>query len=161
MGLNKLSLKGQALVNISITSLILVVMAVATIMAIKPIHEDWSSYQQSVGQRLLLVSRIGHQVGYGGAIHSFKNYVLRGDGKYLSKFQENHRQLQASLLAYRSLPDITQQERNAIADIESVFKDYRDYIGQAETMIAAGHSPAEIDKVVKIDDGPALNALKV
>jgi methyl-accepting chemotaxis protein len=124
------------------------------------VEQKWHNYQEQIAKRQLLIGEIKSQFGYGGAIHNFKNYVLRGTQKYQQGFSDNHSQLVKTIGDYRDLADVTTVEKNALADIESVANNYSVMLAKIAPMVAKGDSPREIDGVVKVSDKPALEGLK-
>ncbi|MDP6343690.1 MAG: HAMP domain-containing methyl-accepting chemotaxis protein, partial [Alphaproteobacteria bacterium] len=101
-----------------------------------------------------------HAIGYGGVIHQFKNYMLRGDAPRIAKVRGKLKDLQSAMARYRDL-GISPEEEAALTAIGAVFGKYATALGTAQKMVEAGATPKQVDKVVKIDDGPALQALAV
>ncbi|MDH5483698.1 MAG: methyl-accepting chemotaxis protein [Gammaproteobacteria bacterium] len=120
----------------------------------------WFDYQEHVLKRQTLQKNIMQQFGYGGAIHQFKNYVLRGAEKHKQQFEENHLQLKQTITTYRALEDIQPEELQALIIIESVANDYASMLEPIKAMIRDGNTAMEIDGRVKISDAPAIEALK-
>ena len=50
-----------------------------------------------------LLSDLQQSLGYGGMIHSFKNYVLRGDKKYFDKAIKQSDVISHDILLYTAL----------------------------------------------------------
>lgn len=94
-------------------------------------------------------------------IHNFKNYVLRGDDKYLSRVENNYHQLSTQVTTYRNLSQLSAEEQKALELILSVATAYRDAAQQAASMYRDGYNTYDIDTAVKINDSPALKALEV
>ncbi len=136
------------------------VVAVMNYRFIAPINPIWQSYQGDVAQRNILLNHIQANLGYGGAIHNFKNYLLRGGESYyhntISKFDELERLIEQ----YRRLGHLSEGEKAGLAAIEEIDRKYRAAADTVKRMRAEGRTPAEIDSVVRIDDGPALAAMR-
>jgi len=45
-------------------------------------------------------------LGFGGMIHNFKNYVIRGSDGSRQKFEQNYSQVVKLLMQYRALRDV-------------------------------------------------------
>ncbi len=127
---------------------------------IKKVFTVWENYQNQALQRQRLLAEIQNQFGYGGFIHNFKNYVLRGNDKYVKRFEKNAATMDLAI-AKLSTMALSDNEKAALKHIKSVAGQYVDAIKTAEKLVAAGKTPTEIDRVVKIDDSPAFNAFKV
>ncbi|WP_240739252.1 methyl-accepting chemotaxis protein [Marinitoga lauensis] len=118
----------------------------------------WEDYVSTVTERQKILSDIKEQFGYGGGIHLFKNYVLRGSEKYIDRFKKKEEQVLKDFEMYKKIPDVTQEEIKYLDIIEATFRKYGENIILASKLKKQGLSIAEIDKTIKIDDGPALNA---
>jgi methyl-accepting chemotaxis protein len=120
----------------------------------------WNTYQSQALERQRLLADIQNQFGYGGFIHNFKNFILRGQQKYIVRFNKNTTAMNDAIarLAAMALDDSEQQ---ALDHIRAVADRYIKAIGTATELAAAGKTPSEIDRVVKIDDSPAFEAFKV
>ncbi|MCF6266768.1 MAG: hypothetical protein L3J57_09520, partial [Desulfuromusa sp.] len=66
------------------------------------INQQWMTFAQKTSHKQQLVSQLKSEFGYGGAIHLFKNYILRGQNKYLSKFDAAYQRAKNSIKEYRS-----------------------------------------------------------
>jgi len=111
-------------------------------------------------KRIDLLRSIQVLVGYGGLIHDFKNYVLRGDNKYLDRFSTNLKKALDLISEYQSFQGVNQQDIKYIKDIEITFKKYNSSLKTVTDMKKSNYSANEIDQVVKVDDTIALNAIR-
>lgn len=100
-------------------------------------------------------------IGYGGLIHDFKNYVIRGDSKYAERCEQQLSEASRKIEAYRLLPNISVQEQNALTIIQKTLQEYRDHIPTITKIKSALVSVNQIDQLVNVDDGPALNAINL
>ncbi|RKZ36702.1 MAG: hypothetical protein DRQ37_03570 [Gammaproteobacteria bacterium] len=105
---------------------------------------NWSDFEE-----------MEYQLGYGKAIHHFKNYVIRGHERY-------HTDALASLLAIGGL--VAGQLRaggspEALGEIRRIAHAYQEYLGLVERMQYLQRPTNQIDLAVKINDGPATKAL--
>ncbi|MFK8082095.1 MAG: methyl-accepting chemotaxis protein [Granulosicoccus sp.] len=123
------------------------------------IEADWVQYTESSQRKSALLNEINFAVGYGGAIHHFKNYILRMDSPRLSKVSAGFERAQAAIDDYRSL-SVTDVEIAALDDISAVFDQYSAALSVVSSMASNNASSNEIDAAVKIDDSLAVNALQ-
>lgn len=107
-----------------------------------------------------LLNRLHSYIGYGGLIHTFKNYVIRGDGVYAQQFHKMLDNFKLLLHEMKQLFEPGQNAMNRISIIEITMDEYHDYLEKIHDMRAKGKSISEIDKVVKIDDQPAFDAIE-
>jgi len=98
-------------------------------------------------------------IGFGGLIHTFKNYVIRGAEKYQSRFYTLHAQVIQLLNEYRLLQGVTQPELEQLAAVEANVQQYHEKMKIVASYKERQGVIAEIDAKVKVDDAPALSAL--
>ncbi len=140
---------------------VLVAIGTTIYLTVSPIEQRWQEYQHDVAQRQTLLMQIKSDLGYGGLIHNFKNYVLRGTPKYLQRLEGNFASLDKALKQYGDLADVTPEEHRALQAISEVVADYRRNTDVVREQVAAGDTPRQIDARVKVDDTPAFNAFTV
>lgn len=128
-------------------------------LALKQLESGWHFYQEDSVLRQSLLEDLRTHFGYGGLIHNFKNYVLRGQEKYQQRVIQDFSALQETLNRYRALPAVSQQEKTALDSIESTAAEYFGYLPNIVDMVKAGTTPVERDAVVAVNDGPALKGL--
>ena len=113
---------------------------------------------KGVLDRLSIASDLRGALGYGGMIHTFKNFIIRGQEKYIARFGE---QRDAALFALDALGELGvaagfEDETTIISQtIERYSSAFRRVISERK----AGTGIAAIDRAVAIDDGPALAAI--
>lgn len=106
-----------------------------------------------------LLNKLQMLVGYGGLIHDFKNFVMRGQTKYRQRFVYLLKQANEVTAEYRLLPGIGPGEIKYLDAIDNTFKAYKGKLDLAEKMRRAGQSVYQIDAAVKVDDEPALTGI--
>ena len=107
-----------------------------------------------------LMSHIKSIIGYGGLIHNFKNYVIRGKDKYSKKVRKEYKELMQIINQYRSLSNVTPEELKLLNDIEKVFTKYYNGMPRVVEAYKNNQDVHQLDKVVKVSDGPAIKAIK-
>jgi diguanylate cyclase (GGDEF)-like protein len=107
----------------------------------------------------VLASALYAEFGYGGMIHSFKNYILRRDVKHKKNALNSIVNIEGIIDEYKQLSPTT-SEKTALEDITSVLKKYKSNIEVIDQGIEKKWSPEKIDTQVKISDTYALRGLK-
>lgn len=118
----------------------------------------WSDLSSRHQTKLRMISEIRADIGYGGIIHDFKNYVIRGDDEAFSSLIADFKNFQSDIVVYRDFAS-TQYENNALNDLATTMESYQKKLFVAQKLKLEGLSVEEIDKQVKVDDAPALEAL--
>ncbi|MCP4766733.1 MAG: PAS domain S-box protein, partial [Gammaproteobacteria bacterium] len=159
--LTGMTLKRRTQSMLAVMGLSFAILAAIIWLPANTTNNIWDDYQAQVTERLNLISEIKSQIGFGGAIHNFKNYVLRGTPKYADRFRKNHALTGEKIKEYAALPQLTGAEQEALNAIQGVIDEYNINLDKVEPMVASGATAAEIDGVVKISDSPAIKGLQV
>ena len=153
----------------TIVSGLLLFVVLAIVVASQVIIDDvghmgatWRQFDNGAAAKGHVLHRLRGALGYGGMIHDFKNFVLRRDRLRSStiRIHEELREVTVAITAYRAL-GVNETEARALADVEETVGRYASAVDVAEKMARAGATSREIDRAVRIDDGPALAALTV
>eukprot|EP00752_Nemacystus_decipiens_P018906 g16962.t1 len=116
------------------------------------------SYQGDTAVQAQALESLISSLGYGGVIHHFKNYVLRGDEPRIQRIQFALGAAKQAIAQYSSMPT-TPAEDQALADIRSVIDAYASQVDVARTSIQQGLTVEEVDAAVSVNDNPALEGL--
>lgn len=122
------------------------------------LHDAWEIYRNEKSEKARLESSFRAAIGYGGMIHSYKNYVLRHDPAYYKAVKTNLGAAQGALIQYQALVN-SESETVFLKDIISVLQKYSDAVDKIKLYIDQNMPIQEIDKRVFIDDSPALRGL--
>ena len=107
-----------------------------------------------------LLNDLQMMIGYGGLIHDFKDYVVRGREWYLDHYSKISNSAKNIIDQYEKLPGMSDQGIQDLKSIEITFDQYHAMMTNIETMKELGRSIIEIDRVVDIDDTNALKAIR-
>ena len=107
----------------------------------------------------VLASKIRYNMGYGGMIHSYKNYVLRNDAKYKQQLLKSINETEAIVSIYQK-QNPTSAETTALEDILKTLEEYKENINSVDDGIANNLTPEQIDDIVIVDDTYALRGLQ-
>ena len=128
------------------------------ISALDETKREWRQYIESTEEKSLIIEGIYDNLGYGGLIHNFKNYVLRKEGELVGKIERNFANFDEDISRYRSLGP-TQKELEALAALEGVINNYRKNFEVAKRAAVEGLPAEETDARVRVDDSLAIMAL--
>ena len=110
-----------------------------------------------------IMSKMSKQVGYGGIIHNFKNYLIRSDDRYKYILKKQHITLNALINEYKNLGMMSKSEQGALNTIFSTFEQYSKNVEVISVEVQANNNHYNtislIDEIISIDDQPAINAL--
>ncbi|MDP6833499.1 MAG: hypothetical protein QF512_21280, partial [Alphaproteobacteria bacterium] len=137
-----------------------VVGALIAIKNISTVQDTWDTFELGRPEKLRILGALRKEIGYGGMIHQFKNYVLRQDAARIGAINSKLSGVSAAISRYRAL-DLDGAESAALADIEKVIGEYSRNLLTASNLVKRGRPPRDIDRLVKIDDLPALEGLRV
>jgi PAS domain S-box-containing protein len=123
------------------------------------ISGGWDEFAEEADRKGAIISSIRGYLGYGGIIHTFKNYVLRQDDIYLGQLLDQLQRFDAATAEYLSLP-ISESERRAIHEIAETVDFYRSKIEIAKSAKANRLTAEETDALVRVDDTAAIQGLR-
>ena len=122
------------------------------------IETSWQTYFDQAARRGELLSRIRADLGYGGIIHNFKNYVLRKDQKYLNRLQSRLARFHKTVSEYEN-SGATPYELGHIDTIVKTIATYESKIAIAKQAARENWPPSRTDALVKVDDSKAIKAM--
>jgi methyl-accepting chemotaxis protein len=121
---------------------------------------DIAFTKAEAGAKFELLAELYANIGYGGAVHQFKNYVLRGTPKYRDGFDARYEKIVAIIDRYKSLPKVSDEEKGQLDALLATMTQYREAQAGVARLWEEGARVEVIDKTVKISDGPAIKALE-
>jgi CheY-like chemotaxis protein/methyl-accepting chemotaxis protein len=155
---NNLTLKKKFFLFSGSTGVIFLVMYFTLHVFISPIEKNWIAFKDEVAARENTLMHIKGQFGYGGAIHHFKNYILRQRPEYLDRFKKKYTKTENAIKKYKQFENLTPDENEALNIIKTTIDQYNSAIIVAKDLFEDGRSVTEVDAIIKIDDKPALNS---
>jgi len=120
---------------------------------------EWQEFEQITSKKNDALRELQNAMGYGGMIHQFKNYILRGDEPRIEQFSTYVDTALTAIKTYREL-GIEAMESSALEEIETTIENYSSKILLVTKMISEGLTVAQIDGRVKVSDAQALQALQ-
>lgn len=123
------------------------------------IAESWTGYAHDAEKKGVWISSLRGYLGYGGIIHTFKNYVIRKDESYRERMLVQLAQFDAVMASYLS-EELHPAERENLLKIGSAIGEYRKKLEIAERAAHANWPAERTDRMVRVDDTEAILALK-
>ncbi|MGE3850143.1 MAG: methyl-accepting chemotaxis protein [Planctomycetota bacterium] len=143
-----------------LSAIALIVVGLIAWLQFGAIERIWAEHQATVSAKNDELRKVRAGMGFGGAIHAFKNYVIRGDtaqSDYRAEFRSAAEQTREAIRAYRKC-GTNAREDAALRSLEEMVQAYTDALEVARRLHAESKAPAEIDDAVRIDDRPFLSA---
>ena len=106
------------------------------------------------------LAQLEREIGYGGLIHDFKNYVLRGETHYFDSFLTRLSTSQSYLTTFNDIENLTGNDKQAVEIIGQTLNRYHQHILLAKRSRDIGRHAEQIDNEVRIDDSQAVAAIK-
>ena len=106
------------------------------------------------------LAQLEREIGYGGLIHDFKNYVLRGEVNYFNSFLTRLSSSQNYLKIFNGIANLTDDEKHAVDIIGQTLSRYHQHILLAKMSRDKGRHAEQIDDEIRIDDSQAVAAIK-
>ena len=149
-----------ALVTLTLT-IVLVWFGLVVKLKVLEVEKQWFAYSKEASYSAHVLGRIQEEFGYGGFIHNFKNYVLRKDKTLIPKIESSLEKTRHAINEY-PLDGLFQDldDKVYINELTQVVGLYSVNFDLARRLIEKGVSSNEIDRQVKVNDEPALQAIK-
>jgi len=116
--------------------------------------------QLKIDSRYSLFVTLSTQLGFGGFIHHFKNYIIRSEDQYYDGIETEINEIYLTLAAYQLL-QLNDDEKTALIMIRKVMDQY-----QVNSVLAKNNTNApnpltikKIDFIVRIDDTEMIKGL--
>jgi PAS domain S-box-containing protein len=138
---------------------IIVWVSLISLSRTEQIQGIWLEFEEIRNDRQRALIALRSELGYGGMIHRFKNYILRQRENDSKAIVSSIGGAKAALVQYKSL-QLNTTEKHAIEQIEKTLDAYRKALNQVHELIQQKKTAKQIDDFVKTDDSFALEALK-
>jgi len=138
----------------------IVIYGASVLNQIRGVETHWKTFSTVTIARDAQLHRIQQQLGYGGFIHNFKNFILRDDLRDLDKARDNLVQIRDAIDILRR-EHLSSEEADALNVVITTVKAYEVRLTMADEAFIDGFSSNEVDSLVIVDDRAALAALKV
>ncbi|NOU49700.1 diguanylate cyclase [Pseudoalteromonas sp. JBTF-M23] len=99
-------------------------------------------------------------MGYGGFIHNFKNFVLRGEQIYFIRAQQELSSIYRSIDKFSQF-ELSEKESQSIDTIRNTVDQYAAKLLNESIQDKSRENIAKLDKIVEVDDTQAEQALDV
>ncbi|CAM2070063.1 Methyl-accepting chemotaxis protein [Sulfidibacter corallicola] len=129
-------------------------------VGLSPIAREWERYDRTVAQREVYLLELDRSLGFGGAIHHLKNYILRGDARSRTACEANLSQALGVLEDYRKLGNLTADENRALEDLRQVILAFQEGFVMASALHENRVMPRDIDFLIIVDNEPAIRAFE-
>ena len=118
------------------------------------------SENQRTNSKADLVNSLRAALGYGGMIHEFKNFVLRGDTRRIDRASAKALAANRAIDGYLALP-VNENEAKALGAIQATLEAYQSAFEAAVQLKDEGRTPQQIDEQVKVNDTDAFAGFAV
>jgi len=136
----------------------LIAITACDIWVSRQVRHEQSELLQTVSAARHETAQLHDDLGFGGLIHHFKNYVIRGDRAYLDSARADAHAIQIRIdrLQQLSAELGLEADMSAVRDTVTAYSDRLDTVTRGWEQ---GLPISEIDTLVRVDDDPALSQL--
>ena len=123
------------------------------------VKEIWLEFEQHRNVRLNALITLRSELGYGGMIHHFKNYILRQRKSDADKVISSIGSATLALEKYTYL-QLTSSETKALQNVKNTITAYSNALDKVFRLIEENKTAEQIDNIVRINDKPSLASFK-
>jgi PAS domain S-box-containing protein len=120
------------------------------------ITSSWSIFESHTFVKLRSIETLQSALGYGGMIHSLKNYVLRRDPEFIDRFEASCARARTALAEYGAAPGLTDKERRSLATLSRLILSYEAALASVSAESAIG----DADHRARVEDAEFIAALQ-
>ncbi|MCJ8325440.1 MAG: HAMP domain-containing protein [Rhizobiales bacterium] len=119
---------------------------------------SWAlSHTDGATTRLELLAQMRQTMGFGGAIHNFKDYLIRQENKYATATETSLVKMTEYIDKYKQF-NLTEVELKSIDTVEKTVAKYVDKLARAHNLVAENTLPESAEGQLLVDDEAALMA---
>ncbi|SCA57219.1 putative Histidine kinase [Candidatus Terasakiella magnetica] len=121
------------------------------------LSEQWKVYNTTLEEADINLNKVRREIGYGGFIHHFKNYIIRRDDIYYKAALENYTNAMVYLNeieVFMGSPEVNKH----INVLRSTLLEYEQKLHKARGSVT---SVVELDNLSKVNDIGALQAIGI
>tara|TARA_R110002111_G_scaffold104641_2_gene162608 strand:- start:2782 stop:4518 length:1737 start_codon:yes stop_codon:yes gene_type:complete len=159
--MNNLSLRQLSFIIFGLLLIMSMVFGYFTVnisQQVTQIQSSWTSFRSQHNEKARLLNIFYADLGYGGLIHNFKNFLLRKNFSDYINVEQSLGSLQSELNQYKALIS-SPAEQVALNDLQLLIHNYQDKVEIIRKEITKNNSTANIDPMVKVDDSRGIRAL--
>ena len=142
-----------------ISGILLVGAALVVLEDARVVGAIWNAFEATRSEKARALSSIRHEMGYGGMIHHFKNFILRGEPMRRVLVEQKIGGAQAAISRFRTL-GVGPDEETALAGIETVLRRYLAGLKVADSLIGEDIDVIVVDRAASVNDRPAFDGLE-
>jgi len=131
----------------------------ATINALESLEQYAHPVNSKHDMKDHLLKDLRTKMGFGGLIHNYKNYILRATPRLLEKSMKDISLIKESFKISNEMA-FNNIERKALDNVERVVLEYEKQLLVIEKLLLEGKSARDIDKIVIVDDFPAIEGYR-
>ena len=157
------SIRGAALAFVVLSLLAGVALVAVSVLVLddaRNVQKVWQRFDATRSEKARALNALKRELGYGGLIHHFKNYILRAEAKRIEIVEQKIGGAKAAIDRYRSLGTSDAEER-ALKDIDQALSNYRAALKVAHQMVRENKPAVVVDRVSAVYGRPTLEALEL
>jgi diguanylate cyclase (GGDEF)-like protein/PAS domain S-box-containing protein len=127
-----------------------------------PVNDDVANFRDAAINKIVrneIMNDLLSLIGYGGFIHYFKNYVIRGNTIELEHLRHLEEKVHVTVEKFKNVDGLNQEDFFHLAAIEDTLSRYFNLIDKITVLLQQDETVQAIDETVKVDDSPALQAI--
>ncbi|MDH5765049.1 MAG: PAS domain S-box protein [Gammaproteobacteria bacterium] len=124
------------------------------------ISNIWNQFNKTRSEKSIALNELRAELGYGGMIHNYKNYLLRDSQETKYTAITYLGSVQAKILRYKTFK-LNPTEVAALKTLEETLVNYRLAINQIEKIRSKNKIFDPVNHDIRIDDTKALQALNL
>lgn len=132
------------------------VLSVSSITSSQTIEQELRNFDGKIMTRQIALRDMMSSIGYGGVIHSFKNYILRQDVRYIEVFERSVDRARQAISDYSATGELSEEESLGLNEIENMLLSYESSLDRVRTF---NQTAEERDQLAAVNDTSYLQGI--
>ena len=161
--MKNLSITGAALVFMALSLLAGVALVAVSVLVLddaRNVQKVWQRFDDTRSEKARTLNALKRELGYGGLIHHFKDYILRAEPDLVRIVEQKIGGAKAAIDRYRAF-GTSGEEDQALKVIDKALRNYRAALKLAHQLVGEDKPAIVVDRVTAVYGRPTLEALEL
>ncbi len=149
--LDKFRIKTRLVILVVFSAIPLIILLIVSMISFNSINNNWDYYNDVVYKKNEYLNSMINEMGYGGFIHRYKNYIITGAQNEYERCKQEHNLISSLIISYKDLGDVSEEEENYLTTFQEGINVYRDKLDEIKRMHDAGFEIREINSAVYVN----------
>jgi methyl-accepting chemotaxis protein len=149
--LDRFKIRTRLILLVVFSAVPLIVLLGVSLVAFNQLRSNWNHFNEVIYQKQEYLTDIVGEIGYGGFIHLYKNYIITGDNDQFTLIEQKHHEISLLIKSYREIGELSEEEDAQLSEIKEMLDVYKNGLSDIKQMKEQGLTPAQIESGINVD----------